>query len=370
MQEEGIDVLLITDPANMNYLSGYDAWTFYVGQMLIVMVDEQEPIWIGRDQDINGARLTTWMSKTHIIPCPEAYYHAETTSPMVFIADFLHQHGQSSRTIGVEMDTYYFTASAYQFLKEKMPHTTFKNAGALVNWVRLIKSEQEIEYMKRAATLVEKAMTTGVEMIEPGVRANEVAAEIYYTLINGTKEYGGDYPAGVPLLPSGEDTTALHLTWSDRQYKADDYTILKLAGCYHRYHSPLSRTVTIGETSDEIKETAAVCEEGLHEALEAVKPGTTCEEIESAWYKKIESRGTVKDSYLGYSIGANYPPDWGGHTANLRKGDRTMLQPNMTFHMIPRLWIGQLGVEMSETFRVTETGYETLTDYERKLFVK
>ncbi|MBB6450021.1 Xaa-Pro dipeptidase [Geomicrobium halophilum] len=370
MQDNGIDVLLITDPANMYYLSGYDAWTFYVGQILVVIIDEEEPMWIGRDQDANGAHLTTWLDEKNIIPCPEHYYHSEMKHPMGFIARLVHLLSKSNRPIGVEMDMYYFTATTYASLKKELPNATFKDASTLVNWVRLIKSDQEIEYMKRAAQLVENAMTTGLEKINPGVRECDVIAEVYHELISGTIDYGGDYPAVAPLIPSGKETTALHLTWTDRKFNSNDFAILKLAGCYHRYHAPLSRTVSIGETSAQIKDLAKLCVEGLHAALETAKPGVTCEEVEAAWRKAIEPRGVVKDSYLGYSIGANYPPDWGGHTANLRKGDPTVLQPNMTFHMIPRLWYGQLGIEVSETFRVTETGCETFADYERKLFLK
>src|SRR5699024_3941550 len=77
-----------------------------------------------------------------------------------------------------------------------------------------------------------------------------------------------------------------------------------------------------------------------------------------------------KDSRIGYSAGLSYPPDWGERTASLRHGDDTILQPNMVFHMIPGIWMEKYGVEISETFRVTETGCEVLAGVERKLFTK
>ena len=110
MENEGVEVLLIADPANMNYLSGYDGWSFYVPQALIVFIDEEQPIWIGRKQDANGARLTTWLDDDHIIPYPEDYVQAITKHPMDFVADILTEIGQGNRHIGVEMDAYYFTA--------------------------------------------------------------------------------------------------------------------------------------------------------------------------------------------------------------------------------------------------------------------
>ena len=61
MGESSMDVLVISDPANMNYLTGYDGWSFYVHQGVIVFIDKEEPVWFGREQDSNGARITTWL---------------------------------------------------------------------------------------------------------------------------------------------------------------------------------------------------------------------------------------------------------------------------------------------------------------------
>jgi len=77
-----------------------------------------------------------------------------------------------------------------------------------------------------------------------------------------------------------------------------------------------------------------------------------------------------KRSRIGYSMGLNYPPDWGEHTASIRSGDKTILQPNMTFHCIPGMYFDNFGVSISEAFRVTETGYETFANYTRELIMK
>ncbi|WP_258871361.1 aminopeptidase P family N-terminal domain-containing protein, partial [Halobacillus trueperi] len=151
MADQGIDVLLITDPANMNYLSGYDAWSFYVHQMLVIIIDEPQPLWIGRYQDANGARVTTWIYDENVIAYPDYFVHSDVYHPMDFIADILLQIGQGKRKIGVEMDHYYFTAKALERLKRGLPNATFQDATLLVNRVRIVKSDQEIEYMKRAA---------------------------------------------------------------------------------------------------------------------------------------------------------------------------------------------------------------------------
>nr|WP_281258713.1 M24 family metallopeptidase [Melghirimyces profundicolus] len=368
MEEAGIEVLLVSDPANMNYLSGYDGWSFYVPQMLVVIADEEQPIWIGRKQDANGAKLTTWFHPDQIIPYPDEYVQSAGRHPMDFVSDILTQIGQSNRRIGVELDAYYFSARSYEQLKIKMPNTRFIDATLLVNRVRMVKSDQEIEFMRRAARIVEGAMREGIRSIGAGVRECDVAANISYAQVKGTPDYGGDYPSIVPLLPSGIKTCTPHLTWSDSRYRKGDAVILELAGCHKRYHSPMARTAVIGSASPKLKDLAEVVIEGLNVTLEAIRPGMTCEEVERAWRKVIERRGYFKDSRLGYSVGLNYPPDWGEHTASLRLGDQTVLQPNMTFHLIPGIWMDHYGVELSETFRVTETGCEVLANFPRELF--
>ncbi len=370
MAAEGIDVLLITDPANMNYLSGYDGWSFYVHQMLVVIIDEDQPFWIGRGQDANGARLTTWLDSDNIIPYADDYVHSTIKHPMDFVADILTQIGQSNRTIGVEMDSFYFTAQSFERLKRGLPDATFTNANVLVNWVRIVKSPQEIEYMRRAAKIAEKAMQKAIDSIDAGVRECDVVANIYHAQMSGTDEYGGDYPAIVPLLPSGKKTSAPHLTWTDDRYSEGDPVIIELAGCYKRYHTPISRTVSIGEPPEIVKELSKVVLEGIQVTLDAIQPGITCGELEAVWRKAIEKSGFSKESRIGYSMGLNYPPDWGERTASIRPGDGTVLQPNMTFHLIPAIWLDVYGFEVSESFRVTETGHETFMNFPRQLFIK
>lgn len=370
MGELGIDVLLVTDPANMNYLSGYDAWSFYVHQMLVVLIDEEQPYWIGRGQDASAAKFTSMLDENHIIPYTDDYVQSTIKHPMDFVCDFLREKGCASKSIGTELDAYYFTAQAYLSLMSGLPNAVFKDGTNLVNWVRIIKSDRELDYIRKAAKIAEKSMQVAFDTIDEGARQCDVVAGIAHAQISGTEDFGGDYPAIVPLLPTGEKTSACHLTWSDDTFGQGDPVIIELAGCYKRYHTPLARTAVVGAPTEEMQYIANVVIEGVETVLEMVKPGITCEEVELAWRNVIDRYGIDKESRIGYSVGLNYPPDWGEHTASLRPGDKTILQPNMTFHLIPGIWLEHVGIEISESFRVTETGSEVFTDFPRELFVK
>lgn len=370
MQERGIEVLIVTDPANMCYISGYNAWSFYVHQALVVMLDKEEPIWIGRGIDQVGAQKTTWLSKENIIHYGDDYVQNEVKHPMNFIANELIKRGQGNKTTAVEMDNYYFTAKCYMELNKSLPNANFVDAKELVNWVRIVKSENEIVLMKRAAKISEIGMADAIAKAAVGIRECDLAAEIYRSYLTGTEEFGGDYASIVPLMPSGENTGACHLTWTDRKYKEGDAIILELAGCHQRYHSPMARTIFLGKPTSEMQRTADIVEEGINKTLDFIKPGVTCEEIEATWASVLKKHGLEKESRIGYSTGLNFPPDWGEHTISLRPGDKTVVKENMTFHVIPGMWFDDFGFEISETIRVTKNGCEALANFDRKLFVK
>src|SRR5690606_8700191 len=185
MALEGMEVLLITNPSNMNYLSGYDAWSFYVHQMLIIVLEEDQPIWIGRKQDANAAKVTTWLDHGNIYFYTDEFVHAVLKHPMDEIARIMEERELGNRYIGVEMENYYFTAKAYEQLKKGLPNATFKDATLLVNYVRMIKSDLEIENMKKAGKIAEIAMQKAIDEINEGVRENEVVANIYQSQIYG-----------------------------------------------------------------------------------------------------------------------------------------------------------------------------------------
>jgi Xaa-Pro dipeptidase len=370
MYKQGVEVLLVTDPANMNYVTGYDGWSFYVHQGVLVIIDRDEPIWFGRQQDSNGARLTTWLKDVNIRGYQDEYVQSNLKHPMDFVADLLKAKGWNRRNLAVEMDNYYFTGQCLEQLKKNLPAARIVNANLLVNWIRAIKSDREIEYMKMAARIVENVMQTAIEAIEPGVREGDAAAKVYQAQISGTAEYTGDYSAIIPIMPSGIRTSTAHLSWTDRKYETGDMVLLELSGCKYRYHAPLSRTVMIGKAPAELQDIAKVVIEGLNQTIDFIKPGVTAEEVEQKWREAIAGSTVVKESRIGYCYGLNYPPDWGEHSISLRPGDKNVLQPNMTLHVMPGIWIEKFGFECSEPIRVTDTGCETFVNFARELFIK
>jgi len=369
MDKAGIDLLIVTDPSNMHWLTGYDGWSFYVHQCVLVPPDG-EPIWFGRGQDANGAKRTAYLAHDNILSYPDHYVQSTERHPMDFLSGIIEARGWDKGVIAVEMDNYYFSAAAYLSLTKHLPNATFKDALSLVNWQRAVKSPTEIDYMRKAGRIVEAMHRRIVETVEPGMRKNDLVAEIYDAGLRGVDGYGGDYPAIVPLLPSGEEASAPHLTWDDRPMRKGEGTFFEIAGCYKRYHCPLSRTVFLGKPTQEFLDAEKAVLEGMEEGLAAAKPGNVCEDIANAFFAVLKRYGIVKDNRTGYPIGLSYPPDWGERTMSLRPGDRTELRPGMTFHFMTGLWLENMGLEITESILITETGVECLSNVPRQLFVK
>lgn len=364
MQKKGIELLVVSHPANMNYLTGYDGWSFYVHQCVLVSLDKEEPLWIGRGMDANGCRITSFLKNENIYEYADNYVQSLERHPMQYVADIVKKHGWDKKTVGVEMDQFYFTAQAYVELQKSLPNAKFTNGNAVVNWVRVVKSPAELEMMKRAGQIAVKVMDAAKKHIQVGVRECDAASKIVEAQYAGTSEYGGDYPAIVPLMMAGEATKTPHLTWSDKTFKRDEAVLLELTGAYKHYHAPIARTIYLGENPPQLmKDTAEVVMDGLQKTLEWIKPGVTAEGIEAKWRDAISHSKVVKESRLGYSIGVNYPPDWGEHTISLRPGDKTIIEPNMALHLIPGIWYDDVGFEIDASIYITENGYESFYDY-------
>ncbi|NNU80902.1 M24 family metallopeptidase [Halovulum dunhuangense] len=370
MDEAGIEALFVTDPSNMAWLTGYDGWSFYVPQGVLVLPD-QDPVWWGRAMDGNGALRTVWMESDRVTVYAEEYVQSTVRHPMQDLAAKLADWELGSARIGVEMDNYYYSAKGHAALTGSLPNATITDATGLVNWQRGVKSDEEIAFMRKAARISEKIVDGLLDRIEPGVPKHEVVADALRDAIRGTGDAWGDYPAIMPMLPSGIDASAPHLTWDGRPFASGEATFFEIAGCYRRYHAPLCRTLFLGTPPDDMLRAEAAQIEGLEAGLDAARPGNLAGDVARAVKDALARAGIDKRGRVGYPIGLSYPPDWGERTVSLREEDETVLEPGMTFHFMPGLWMDDWGLEITESILIRDSGpAETLCNRPRRMFVK
>lgn len=370
MADQGLSALIASDPANLYYLTGYNAWSFYTPQFLFIPA-AGDMLLIAREMDANGAFRTAWLPRENILGYPETYVHRADRHPFDWVGQAMRDRGvvepAAGGQIGLDLDAHFFSPKAYLSLVEALPEWTFVDSYELVNWVRSVKSPAEIQLMRAAGAVTTSAMLAAFEHVRVGARQCDVAAAISSAQFSGTPEFGGDYPAIVPMMPTSEAAGTPHLTWSDQPFVEDDSVVIELAGAHQRYHVPLARTVNLGHASSQLRNVAGASGEGLEAVLETIRPGVLVHDVVTVWDATILKYGLVKPSRIGYSIGIGYPPDWGERTISLRTEDETVLQENMTFHLICGMWMENYGYEVSESLRVTADGVETFTKLPREL---
>lgn len=369
MQAAGFDLIIAQDPANMCWLTGFNGWSFYVPQCVLVHVDEEWPLWFGRAQDAKCARVTTDLPDRNIVPFSERLVQHKIEHPYDELAQLIQSRGWDKARVGVEMDAHYYTARCHAHLVNGLPNAKFSNNGDLVNWARLVKSPAELKLMREAGRICTSAMNKAIAKMKPGVPQNHVVADIYHAQTMGVPGIGGDYAAICPLMPVGEGTSTPHLTWSDAPLPSNALTMLEIAGSRRGYHAPLTRTIHLGKPPAGIQDVAKAVVEGVDAGLATAKPGATAEQVEAAWQAVLRKNGLKKESRVGYSVGLSYPPDWGERTVSLRPGDTTQLQAGMCFHIQAGVWLQEWGVAISESFVVTDKGGERFCDVARELIV-
>ena len=191
MLRRGLDALYVQDPSNMAWLTGYDGWSFYVHQGVLVLHDS-DPIWWGRRMDAEGAKRTCWIGDDRLRSYNDDFVQAIDRHPMQDLAALLRELGLARSAIGVELDNYYYSARAHLTLIHELPEAELHDATALVNWLRAVKSDEELIFMRRAARISEAMQDVALEMIEPGLPKNRLSAELFSTAIRGLKDESGE----------------------------------------------------------------------------------------------------------------------------------------------------------------------------------
>ncbi len=373
MRGRELDALVVVDPANLYYLSGYNAWSFYTPQCLVVPAYGQ-PHLFTRAMDANGAHYTSYLDRDLVHGYPEHLVHRADVHPYHWITETAVGLGilpdRSGARVAAELDAHYFSPRGFLALSDRLTRVTIEDSRELVNWVRVVKSESEQEKLRVAGSIAERVMSIAIEHTEAGRRQCDIVAEIQYAQALGARGLGGDYPAIVPMLPTGETAGTPHLTWSDVPLVNGEATTIELAGVHHRYHAPLARTVSLGSPPRRLAACAEAVAEGLDSALTVMRPGATGREVHQAFTREINRYGLHKESRIGYSIGIGYPPDWGERTVSLRAEEDTVLAEGMAFHVILGMWMDGWGYETSESVLVQKSGVERLTDVPQGLSVK
>lgn len=359
MEDRGIDVLLLHSPEDICYVTGFETAGTYMYQAVIVP-RTGIPHLIIRELEFSNVFQTSWVH--------EYTTYEDTEEPSDVTARAVRDLVADARTVGLDEGSWFLTARQARNIRNLLVPADIVDSTTLTHGLRSVKSDAEIEMIRRASRVVEASMTAAVDKCRSGATENDVAAAAYDAMIQA----GGEYPSLPQFVSAGERTFLTHATWSGRRFGADDIVFLELSGVIRRYASALLRCVHIGsQVAPRTREIADVAQAGLDLAIAEIRPGVPAGEIARKVGAMFAEHGFVLRKRIGYSIGLNFPPDWGEwQVLCLRRDEERLLEPNMVFHVPSSVRIhNECAIAISETVRVTETGCESLTHHPRQLLI-
>lgn len=355
MSEAGIDVLLVTDPDNIFYVTGASRLGG-LSQMALIVPLSGEVAFAGRAVDVVAYTQNT--GSENVFP------YRDHLPPEDAIAEAVVKCAGGSVSVGYERAS--ISVALYDRIGNALPKTTWIDATRLIWDLCATRSALELDYMRKAARINSHALDRAIAAIAPGVSDSKIAAELFAGMLEA-----GSGPITGFNLASGPRTAIVHATFDDRKLERDDIVHFEFSSTWNRYSAPLMRTVVLGKPHPEAVRLNDAALAAVEAVLAILREGVTSGEVDAAANRELERRGVREWHYhrTGYMVGSWAAGSWAlGHIAALREDDPLVLKENMTFHLPMVLFHpGVAGAGLSETIRVTKTGVEILTSYRREL---
>ena len=362
MEKRKLDVVVVTDPSNLMYLTDYQTTGYSYFQALIVPL-EDEPVMITRKLEESNVFARTWVEQT-------APYE-DTGDAIQTLTNLLKRLGYLNKHIGYERNSYFFPAYQQDRMYRALDGTDIYDCWGIVEEGRATKSQAELTLMKKAAHATQAGMKAGMSASVSGVTENEIAAEISAAMFRA----GGEFPAVMPYITTGPRTMIGHATWEGRTLQEGEHAFLEVGGCYRRYHTAMMRTVVTGGTlPDDMHKAQEIMKRALREVHRCFRPGLTVSNGHNIVNEIISDNdiGGRLITRAGYSIGIAFPPSWDeGSIIGLKPGVNTPLQEGMVFHIIPWMWgvSGTKTVGISDTIYITKDGCKSFFDLNEDFIV-
>jgi Xaa-Pro dipeptidase len=274
----------------------------------------------------------------------------EHEDPFALIADVLAKLGCDSGTLALDGQTWY---GVLEGLRQAMPNARFINGQPLIDRCRMIKNERELGFMEEACAITGKALASAVAELKEGMTELEFAELIAHKYRTEGGVHGGS------LVQSGPSASDPHLAAGERPITRGDAVVLD-SGCQlNDFCSDVTRTLMVGDVPDEVRTAWAVLKDAQQAALDAIRPGATCESIDAAARRWLTKRG-YGDYFthrLGHGIGLD-----GHEHPYLVGGNRLPLEPGITTTVEPGIYVpGKFGLRIEDVMVVTDDGCRVLS---------
>jgi len=354
MKDENIDALLMFKQESMYWLTGYDTFGYVFFQCL-VLNKSGNIILLTRAPDLRQAQNTSNINDIRI------WIDKDSANPNNDLKNILNELKLEGKKIGIEYNAYGLTGrNAILLNKSLKDYCKIEDKSDLISKLRVIKSEEEISYVKIAAELADKALDEVWKNAKAGVNEGKILAEMQKIIF----ENGGDYPANEFIIGSGHNALLCRYQSEKRVLSNPDQLTIEWAGAYKHYHSAMFRTIPIGKANPKHYKMYDACIEALINCEKKLIAGNTVGEVFDTHAKTFDNLGYKKSrmNACGYSLGATFAPNWMDVPPMIFTSNPLILEPGMVFfmHMILMDSENQLAMNLGETYLVNEKGNERL----------
>ena len=327
MAAEKLDGLLMFQQESMYYLTGYDTFGFCFFQCLYLGADGRLAL-LTRSADLRQAQHTSIIEDLRI------WRDAADARPADDLKDMLASLGAKGKRLGIESQSYGLTHYNGRMVDEALKgFCKLTDANDLVNVIRVVKSEAELDYVRIAGKLGDKALKAAVRKTKAGADEGAILAAQQGAIFKG----GGDYPANEFIIGSGEDALLCRYKAGRRKLSKRDQLTLEWAGVYRHYHAAFMRTVIIGKPTKHHRAMDAAAQEALIAVEAKLRPGRTAGDVFDAHAGVMDAHGMQAHrlNACGYSLGAKFTPSWMDRPM-FYKDNPVVIAPGMVFfaHMI------------------------------------
>lgn len=351
MAQENFGALLLTDPSDIFYLTGYS--TFEVAVHVALVVTHEDLLLQVPSIEMGPAIMTTRVARV------SGYRWEGIGEVLEPLAQALND---GVETVGIDAWHGSLRQGVLEGLKARMAGVSFVNNGGLLKQIRIIKSEAEIGFLRESARITAEGLKAGVAAVRPGVTDNDIAAEGARALLSA----GSEFMSMQPIVVTGRRSSVIHCNHKRTVVQEGDPVFLEFGSAWHRYTAPMMQTVVAGGTpSSEMRQVHDGCRRIVDSLLGSVRPGVTFDQAAQAADRALQPlAGKVFFSGVyGYAVGAQFPPSWVEGSGFIARGGNMVFRPGMVFHLPICLRIpGQWGIGCSDTILVTADGAEPLTD--------
>ena len=353
MNKQNLDALLMFRQESMYWLTGYDTFGYVFFQTLVLDKDGNL-ILLTRAPDLRQAQNTSNIEDIRI------WVDKDKSNPTEDLKKILDELSLKGKKIGVEYEAYGMTGRNALRLNETLKdYCDLKDESELITKLRVIKSQEEIVYVKKAAELADNALDQAWKYCKAGVNEAKILAEMQKIVLEG----GGDYPANEYIIGSGHNALLCRYQAEKRNLSNQDQLSIEWAGTYKHYHSAMFRTILLGKTDPKHIKMHEACVQALKNCESKLKPGNKIGEVFDIHAKTFDDLGFNKArmNACGYSLGSTFSPNWMDWPM-LYTGNPYIIQPGNIFfmHMILMDSENQLAMNLGETYLVTKSGNERL----------